>query len=397
VSVIRILFVDDEADVLQAMRRTLREMRNEWHMEFASSGAAALEELAKAPADVIVSDMRMPGMDGWELLAEVRKLYPQTVRLVLSGYADARSIMRAVGTAHQYLAKPCETGALKAAISQTYMLRGLLSSERLARLVGRVDTLPSAPTAFQEILACLQRPTASVAEAAKIIARDVAMTANVIKMVNSAFFGSRYPVSTADRAVAYLGLDTLGALVLGHGVFKSGVATGLEGFSLERLWQHSLDVAAAARTVALCERFPKEKADEAFLGGMLHDVGKVVFATRLAAATDGAAISVQDASAQMDAHHAEVGAYLLGLWGFPDPIVAAVAFHEAPSQITGDGLCLPRLIHIADRLVHQRSGGSSGKPARELEPGLLETLGLVDRWPVWLEKLDALDAAEANA
>src|SRR3979411_3026664 len=127
---IRIVFVDDEVDVLQAMGRTLREMRHEWSMEFASSGGAALDELAKTPADVLVSDMRMPGMDGWELLAEVRKLYPQTVRLVLSGHADARSIMRAVGTAHQYLAKPCESGALKAAISQTHMLRALLLSDR---------------------------------------------------------------------------------------------------------------------------------------------------------------------------------------------------------------------------------------------------------------------------
>jgi putative nucleotidyltransferase with HDIG domain len=191
-------------------------------------------------------------------------------------------------------------------------------------------------------------------------------------------------------------LDTLGALVLGHGVFKSGVATGLEGFSLERLWQHSLDVAATARAVALCEQYPKEKADEAFLGGMLHDVGKIVFATRLAAATDGA-VSVQEAFAQMEACHAEVGAYLLGLWGFPNPIVAAVAFHEAPSQAVGEALALPHLIHIADRLVHQRSGDRPGAVARELEPGLLEGLGLLDRWPVWLAKLEALESQETNA
>jgi putative nucleotidyltransferase with HDIG domain len=391
---IRLLFVDDEVSVTEAMRRSLREMRKDWTMEFASSGPAALEELAKAPVDVIVSDMRMPGMDGWELLAEVRKLYPQTVRLVLSGHAEARSIMRAVGTAHQYLAKPCESGALKAAISQTHMLRRLLSTEELVHVVGRVDTLPSAPKAFQEILACLQRPTASVAEAAKIIARDVAMTANVIKMVNSAFFGTRHPVSTADRAVAYLGLDTLGALVLGHGVFKSGKTTGIEGFSLERLWQHSLDVAAAARVVAVCEGLPKAKADEAFLGGMLHDVGKVVFATR--PATDGPSLSVEEASEQMQVHHAEVGAYLLGLWGFPNPIVEAVAFHEAPSQITGEGLGLPSLIHIADRLVYARNAQCGGESARALEPGLLEKLKLNDRWPEWLTKLDSLDAAEGR-
>jgi putative nucleotidyltransferase with HDIG domain len=390
---IRILFVDDEADVLQGMRRTLREMRHEWTMEFATSGAAALEELAKTPADVIVSDMRMPGMDGWELLGEVKKLHPQTVRLVLSGHAEASSIMRAVGTAHQYLAKPCESGTLKAAISQTYRLRDLLSSDRLAQLVGRVDTLPSAPKAFQEILACLQRPNASVADAGKIIGRDVAMTANVIKLVNSAFFGTRQPVSTADRAVAYLGLDTLGALVMGHGVFKSGVTTGLEGFSLERLWQHSLDVAAAARMVALNQRLLPPKVDAAFLGGMLHDVGKVVFATRLAAGSDGPAISAEDAFAQMEAHHAEVGAYLLGLWGFPNSIVEAVAFHESPSKAMAEGLSVPALLHIADRLVHQRNSQGSAA-VRELEPGLLDTLGLADRWPVWLAELGSLDSEQ---
>jgi putative nucleotidyltransferase with HDIG domain len=394
---IRIVFVDDEIDVLQAMGRTLREMRNEWSMEFTSSGAAALQELAKAPADVIVTDMRMPGMDGWELLGEVKKLYPQTVRLVLSGQAEARSIMRAVGTAHQYLAKPCESAALKAAISRTYMLRQLLSSEGLARLVGRVGMLPSAPKAFQDILACLQRPNASIGDAAKIIARDVAMTANVIKLVNSAFFGSRQTVSTADRAVAYLGLDTLGALVLGHGVFKSGVTTGIEGFSLERLWQHSLEVATSARAVALYEKFSHAKADEAFLAGMLHDVGKVVFATRAASSPGSPAASVEDTCAQMEAHHAEVGAYLLGLWGFPNQIVEAVAFHHSPSQVASDSLSLPQLIHIADCLVHGRQAAGSGAAARELEPGLLEKLGLVDHWSAWSTELESLDSVQASA
>jgi DNA-binding NtrC family response regulator len=128
---IRIVFVDDETNVLQAMRRTLHGMRTEWSMEFAASGTAALETLAKSPADVIVSDMRMPGMDGWQLLAEVKNLYPQTVRLILSGHADPISIMRSIGVAHQYLAKPCESATLKAAIAQTQVLRNLLSSERL--------------------------------------------------------------------------------------------------------------------------------------------------------------------------------------------------------------------------------------------------------------------------
>jgi putative nucleotidyltransferase with HDIG domain len=391
---IRIIFVDDEVNVLQAMRRTLHVMRQEWSMEFSSSGPAALEELAKSPADVIVSDMRMPGMDGWQLLTEAKKLYPQMVRLVLSGHADPSSIMRSVGVAHQYLAKPCESEALKAAISRTHRLKDLLSSDRLAQLVGHVGMLPSAPKAFQEILACLQQPNASMADAAQIIGNDVAMTANVIKLVNSAFFGSRQPITTASRAVAYLGLDILGALVLGHSAFKSGVTTGIAEFSLERLWQHSLDVAMAARAIALHEKLSPTQVEEAFLAGMLHDVGKVVFATRPAAASDDPSDSVKERTAQMETHHAEVGAYLLGLWGFPNSIVEAVAFHHAPRQSGGDGLTLPRLIHIVDRLVHQRGEECSGHVERGLEPDLLEKLKLVERWPEWLAALDALDTVK---
>jgi HD-like signal output (HDOD) protein len=391
----RILFVDDELNILQAMRRSFHSMREEWDMEFAPSAAAALESLAKAPADVIVSDMRMPGMDGWQLLAEVKKLYPQTVRLVLSGHADPSSVMRAVGTAQLYLAKPCESGALKAAIVQTQMLRQLLSSDRLALLVGEVGNLPSAPTAFQEILACLQDPAASLADAAQIIGRDVAMTANIMKLVNSAFFGSRRPITTADRAVAYLGMDTLGALVLGHSVFQSGVATGIAGFSLEKLWQHSLQTGAAARAIAFSENFSAAKADEAFLAGVLHDVGKVVFATKAAALSNDT--HAADVVAQMEAHHAEVGGYLLGLWGFPNSIVEAVAFHHTPSLASENGLNLAGIVHIADRLVHLRSENRSGSTDTGLQAGFLEGVGLDHCLPKWSIAVESVDDRKAVA
>jgi DNA-binding NarL/FixJ family response regulator len=140
--VIRVVFVDDEVNVLNAMRRTMRCMKDEWNMEFLSSGPAALASLAKTPADVIVTDMRMSGMDGWEVLAEVKRLYPQTVRLVLSGYAEPGAIMRLVGSAHQYMAKPGDSDALKAAIAQTQLMRTVLSNESLALLAGEVRALP---------------------------------------------------------------------------------------------------------------------------------------------------------------------------------------------------------------------------------------------------------------
>jgi HD-like signal output (HDOD) protein len=389
----RIIFVDDELNVLQAMRRSLHCMRNEWNMEFVPGGTEALAALKTTPADVIVSDMRMPGMDGWQLLTEVKKLYPQTVRLILSGHAEATSIMRAVGMAHQYLAKPCESAAIRDAIIQTQTLRHLVSTDQLAALVGQVATLPSPPKAFQEILACLQQPSASMQDAARIIGRDVAMTANIMKMVNSAFFGARQPIVTIDRAVAYLGLDTLGALVLGHSVFTSGRPTGIAGFSLERLRAHCLQTAMAARAIALYEKFSPAEAEKVFLTGVLHDVGKIVFATRTIPATVGTS-SHEDCVAQMETHHPEVGAYLLGLWGFPNPIVEAVAFHHRPSLAPSERLSLSGLIHVADYLVHQKDPPAENAIQPALEPGFLEAHKLVERLPEWQSVLGKLGQDE---
>jgi putative nucleotidyltransferase with HDIG domain len=216
-------------------------------------------------------------------------------------------------------------------------------------------------------------------------------------LVNSAFFGSRRPITTADRAVAYLGMDTIGSLVLGHSVFRSGVATGIPGFSLEQLWQHSLQTGAAARAIAFSENFSAAKVDEAFLAGVLHDVGKIIFATRAAPLANDAAGTGLDVVAQMEAHHAEVGAYLLGLWGFPNPIVEAVAFHHAPSHSSEKGLGLSGIVHIANRLVHQGSENPLGSIDSALEPQFLEDLQLSDHLPKWSAAVHALGGQQAAA
>jgi putative nucleotidyltransferase with HDIG domain len=214
------------------------------------------------------------------------------------------------------------------------------------------------------------------------------MTANIMKMVNSAFFGARQPIATTDRAVAYLGLDTLGALVLGHSVFKGGSKASTPGFSMERLWAHSLQTAMAARVIALSEKFPPAEAEKAFLAGFLHDVGKIVFAT-------GTAAMNEDSVAQMDAQHAQIGAYLLGLWGFPNPIVEAVAFHHAPGTAALP-LSLVGVVHIADHLVHQKATPAPLPGEHALQPGFLEALKLVERLPAWHAALDKLDVERSE-
>jgi putative nucleotidyltransferase with HDIG domain len=388
----RILFVDDETNLLDAMRRSLHHMRGEWRMEFVASATTALESLAREPADVLVSDMRMPVMDGWQLLAEVKHLYPQMIRFILSGYADPTSTMRSIGTAHQYLAKPCDSATLKAAIAKALMLRSMLSSPHLALLAGNVEFLPSAPQAFQEMLTCLQQPNVTVSDAARIIGRDVAMTANILKLVNSAFFGARQTIARIDRAVAYLGLDTIGALVLGHSIFNQHEASRTRGAEISGLWQHSLATAAAASAIALCEQYSATVAEEAFLAGLLHDVGKLVFAMRSVNPL-GDPVDTR-AAEQIELHHAELGAYLLGLWGFPNSIIEAVACHHFPSRSADPGFGLAGIVHVAGQLSRaSQVGDAPAAPA--WEPGYLQDLGLLDRVPAWTSAIGTLRLDQA--
>ncbi len=137
----RILFVDDEPLVLQGLQRMLRTMRNEWDMAFAEGGEAGLALLAEAPFDVVVSDMRMPGMNGAQFLREVMRLYPTTVRLVLSGHADKDLVSQCVGVAHQYLNKPCDADTLKSTIQNALFLGNELASNDVKKIIGSIDTL----------------------------------------------------------------------------------------------------------------------------------------------------------------------------------------------------------------------------------------------------------------
>lgn len=390
----RILFVDDESNIRDGMRRMLRSMRNEWEMEFAGSGDAALQVLnewknAQKPFDVVISDMRMPGMDGAELLSRVKDISPDSVRLILSGHSDTGSIMKTVGTAHQYLNKPCDPELLKRTITRAFSLRMLLRDEKLQQIVSQIDCLPSLPVVYQEIMACLQQPGASLGDIAKVISKDVAMTATLLKVVSSAFFGLSKPVSTVERAVSFLGLDTLITLVLAEGLFRESPPITAPGFRIETLWRHSLETASAARIIAGQQGLDKAVLDDAFLAGMLHDIGKLILAQSMpdrygeVLHKSGNDFSASVEQELLQTTHADVGAYLLGIWGLTDAVVESVAFHERPGDVLTEGLGLPAIVHAADRLVRFPEQTDADCKELRLDTRCLEKFGMRERWPVW--------------
>jgi HD-like signal output (HDOD) protein/CheY-like chemotaxis protein len=390
----RILFVDDEAMVLQGLQRMLRSMRAEWEMEFVESAEAALALLDQKPFDVIVSDMRMPRMNGAELLAEVMKRHPTTVRLILSGYADKDLILKCVGSTHQYLAKPCDAESLKATVARASNLEDSLRNGRLKTLVCQMNRLPSIPKLYMEVVEKASRSDSSVEEIGAIIGRDIGMTVQVLKLTNSAFFGLSRQFSSASEAVGFLGLDTIKSLVLSIHAFSQFDKAETGALKMEALWSHSLEVARSAKRISKLEGQEPKAVEEAFTAGLLHDIGKLVLAVNLpneyteATRLAHAGLELPLAEHQVfGANHADVGGYLIGLWGLPVPVVEAVALHHAPCHATQKTFSPLTSVHAANVLEWERPGSANGVPAPHLDDNYLGLVGVSSRLAAWREAL----------
>jgi putative nucleotidyltransferase with HDIG domain len=336
-----ILFVDDEPQVLDGLRDLLRSRRRELHTEFADSGAAALELLAGASFDVVVSDMRMPGMDGAQLLERVRDDHAHAVRVILSGQASEDAVLRMVPVAHISLAKPCTARQLSQMIDRAVAIGGMLEDPVLLAAVHQIGALPSPPAVARRLLEAVADDDTSAAALASIVEGDVALGAKVLQLVNSGFFGLANEITDLQRAIALLGIDVLKTLATFNGVVEELAPAGdAPGFSLDAFERHCGHVARIA--AGLCP--DREDARTATSAGLLHDIGTLVLASRapdrLAAVLELSAreqIPVHEAEhALIGVSHATIGGYLLALWGLPPTVVEAVIHHhETPAPWAG--------------------------------------------------------------
>lgn len=208
-----ILFVDDEPNILHGLKRFTRSKRGAWNMHFVAGGAEALAIVRAEPIDVLVADMRMPGMDGAELMQCVSDEAPGVIRIILSGEADSAQAYRTVGRSHRFLAKPCDPATLVAMIEQLLVRRDDAGQTMSLRTSSFLDRLTSQPNSFVRLRQELDCEEPKAARVAEIIALDPSLAARILQLVNSAYFGRPVETFSIRHAVATLGLERIRELV----------------------------------------------------------------------------------------------------------------------------------------------------------------------------------------
>jgi HD-like signal output (HDOD) protein/CheY-like chemotaxis protein len=326
-----VVFVDDEPSLLSGLRRMLRSMGVDWVTTFADDAQAALAIVRAGGVDVVVTDMRMPGISGVDLLHEVRRVSPGTARLILSGQAEQGQIVAAAGIAHQFLSKPCPAQTLIDTVERVLAVRHLLGDEALHERLGGVASLPKAPGIHGELMAVLNDPASGAADVAGVVEKDPGLSAEVLKVVNSAFFGMASTVLNVEQATSLLGLDTIHALAVAGQIFQSPDPR-VELLDSGSLRSTALASAGLAKRIAASEGWSRETASVVYLAAMLYDAGLLALA---AGSPDGyrayhercavGGSTLEGArQAEVEAFGvtvAEASAYLLALWAFPAAVV----------------------------------------------------------------------------
>ena len=381
---VKILFVDDEPNVVMGYKRMLHPMRNEWEMYFANSGAEALDLLKKTETDIVISDMKMPQMDGAQLLSIIKNTYPGIIRIILSGYSEKEFIMKTSSSAHQFLAKPCKMDVLKNTIQRLINLHNLVLNKEIKQKITGLSNLPSLPLLYKQLDEELKSKIVAIKKIGDIISQDITMTAKILQMVNSAFFGLPQKIIDPVQAVNFLGMDTIKSLVLFHNLFSTFNNDSLIQNYLQQIWVHSFKVAFGAKKIMEIRGESRQVLEKTFAAGLLHDIGKLVlvetkeYRDEILNCNDVLYREHREFEQKIfGADHSIIGGYLLGLWGLPDYMIESTAFHHSPAAIVSDKFSIVNVIAIADSFFLDE----------EFDEDYISVLGIEKELPVYLEIL----------
>lgn len=390
------VFVDDDRLVLESLRRILRRRSQAWTMDFCKSAQEALDLLERRRIDVLMTDLGMPGMDGIELLRRVQESHPRVVRLVFSGRTDDATAAHVLSVAHQSISKPSEPARLFEVLERACKLSEILSRDDIRVLGGGLERPPAQPEFRSALTTALSLPDASTRNVAAIIEQDTAMTARVLHLVNSAFFGLGGRASSVHQAVCDLGPSTIQMLILAAEIFGAfQLSEPVPGFSLPELDRRSAHAGRIA--YRLLEARSQSKAESAVIAAILCDVGQLVLAAQqpeyfagVIAEARQRRCAIQEVELERtNVTHAEVGAYLLGVWGLRLTIAESVAFHHTPSQADEPQFDIVGAVHVASALADEMNPTVPNQATPYIDVDYLERVGETESLGRWREVAQA--------
>jgi putative nucleotidyltransferase with HDIG domain len=424
----KILFIDSDKNEIDKLKKQLHSMRVVWDMDFIENGQDALALMESTSYDVAVSEMNMPEMNGIEFFDRIQQRYPTTGRIMYSDNSDIKMTRDSIRCTHQFLLKPCPPETIKCAIQRTCKLQDLTKNEKVKQVIAGIRNLPSLPKLYNTITKEMQSPEPSLAKVGALIAQDISLSAKILQLVNSAYFRLPQRIIDPEQATIYLGSEVVKAVVLTNHIFSSFTKEAERlGVNITEMWDHSMLVGTVSGDIARSEEAEKEEIEDAIIAGVLHDIGKLILLKvpekykEILSFVEFTGSDFVDAEyAVMKTSHAELGAYLLGLWGIPDSVVEIVAFHHEPSALIENVLAsacdssvktknittptggvvksksvnkyikeLTALaaVHAANALVKRNNGSAGTSTFPDIDMLYLKTLNLEDRLPTWEEHL----------
>jgi HD-like signal output (HDOD) protein len=393
----KILFVDDDPSVLDGLKRMLFSMKGKWDIEFMDDPKAAKDSIEEGRYDLVVSDLQMAEVNGVELLEHVQKVSPKSIRFILTGVIDHPLHGKALRTAHQVIGKPCRPEAIKELIQRAFQCKDTLSSSELVAVLPKLQSLPSLPESYQKVMDFLGSPAASPRGLGKLITGDIGMSAKIMQLANSAYYGRPGKIHNPVQSVIYLGMKTVEAMVLTDGIFSRLDDDVVENFSISELQAHCTRVGMLARKICSDLQLPPEMNEQASMAGILHDSGKIVMVSEFKETfvqalemAEQRGICVHEAEKELlGFSHSELGAILLQLWTLPGDIIESTTFHHTPWLLHSEEeeaktLQLPDVVYLADAIDGEYMDHKDEDDQVGVCEKFLERFGLTEQYQTWL-------------
>lgn len=389
-----ILLVDEDILILKALKRSLRQLSDQWEITYAQNPHEALEKLELGSVDILITEVHLSTADGEHFLRSFLTKHPNAARIILTGYTAADAIFKFAGLAHQLLAKPWSDQTLIETIQRADLISRMLSDKKLKRTLNLIENFPSIPSVYLELSQKLRTGDPSLQEIGEIIIRDPSLVIKLLQIVNSPYYGLPMPVTDPQKAVALLGLDVVKGFVLTSGLFNQYEKKKIANLKIETLWQHSLKTANIVRQIAKNEHLDKEISEASFIASLLHDVGKIIVAANFPAEFQEICSRSEIESVPfwhieqqvLGATHAQIGAYILGLWGLPLAVIQAVHEHHQPDLSEHTGIDQTALVHIANA-IEKTAVKESGQVPVDIDPAYIQDLHLKECIAKWQKQI----------